>query len=355
MRQAWSRGLWVLALGGLGWLCGCITTAILDDAIRHGQACKQYIQTGQITEAEARCRLCLDFSPDYWECYNHLGVIAHIRGKPDEAMKFFKEAISKNDRYTDAHNNIGVIFMERGDLSAALDQFEAAIQLQPENLDARANAGQALFKMQRYEEAYHQFLTCNEVDPANTGCRLGMALIAGVKGDHAEAEQQALRCTQGDPSNVDCWSTLCLAFLKQLKCQQAAEACNVALSLRPDAVEARENMGRATSCVVMKSEEIQQCEKDIEKKPDYAPGHLRCGNLYEEHGVLDKALYEYLVASRLDPKLCLSYYRQAKVNDRQLKKQETIDACYQFMDCARKGFQTEQEWCGQRVRELKTQ
>src|SRR5688572_4388534 len=72
----------------------CIENIIHPEALSHNTFCAQYLAEGKLTEAEARCKLSIEFSPKYAEPYNNLGLIEYSRKNLERAADYFKEAIS---------------------------------------------------------------------------------------------------------------------------------------------------------------------------------------------------------------------------------------------------------------------
>ena len=68
----------------------CVPDAIHPAAISHNGFCAQYINEDKLVEAEARCKLALEYSTKYAEPYNLLGLIAEARGQTDRAFDYFK-------------------------------------------------------------------------------------------------------------------------------------------------------------------------------------------------------------------------------------------------------------------------
>ena len=59
----------------------CIDQTIHPAAVEHNSFCAQYLAQGKLVEAEARCKLAIEYSPKYAEPYNQLGLIEHKRGR----------------------------------------------------------------------------------------------------------------------------------------------------------------------------------------------------------------------------------------------------------------------------------
>ena len=62
--------------------------------------------------------------------------------RTDEAIEWYKKAISLNSRYADAYNNLGIIYATKKDYRNAYECFKAAVAADPRQLQAQGNLNQ---------------------------------------------------------------------------------------------------------------------------------------------------------------------------------------------------------------------
>ena len=74
-------------------------------------------------------------------------------GKPDEALKDFKQAIQLNSNYENAYYNMGVVYLKIMTTLLKQSSFQKSISLNPKNARAYNNMGNSLRKLGRFEEA----------------------------------------------------------------------------------------------------------------------------------------------------------------------------------------------------------
>ena len=118
----------------------CASTVIPPEAMAHHDIAIQYLNQGQCLEAEERCRLSLEYAPNFAHPHNCLGLVElHCRNNLEEAARHFKRAISANSDFVEAHNNLGVTFFRRNPpmYDEACEQYTAAIEINPGFLDGR--------------------------------------------------------------------------------------------------------------------------------------------------------------------------------------------------------------------------
>ena len=116
------------------------------------------------------------------------GRSAAAKGKTEEAMDEFREAVRIDPEFADAYNDLGALHASRGDLAAAVDEFRKAIDLVPDHRLALSNLCIVLGRMQRFDEAKPVARSALRIDPANATVHfiLAISLIGGSEGS-AEA------------------------------------------------------------------------------------------------------------------------------------------------------------------------
>jgi predicted negative regulator of RcsB-dependent stress response len=101
-----------------------------DDAIKH------YLEA-------------LRIKPDYVETHNNLGNALYSKGRTDDAIKHYLEALRLKPDYVEAHNSLGVAFARKGNVDMALKHFQKALQINPNFSYARDNLKKALLFQER--------------------------------------------------------------------------------------------------------------------------------------------------------------------------------------------------------------
>jgi tetratricopeptide (TPR) repeat protein len=71
-------------------------------------------------------------------------VVLWQTGRPEEAVRTFRQAIASRPDYYDAHYMLGTVLRQLGDSQSALAQFREAIRLRPSSPEAHLSLGQLL-------------------------------------------------------------------------------------------------------------------------------------------------------------------------------------------------------------------
>jgi Flp pilus assembly protein TadD len=174
----------------VGWLsvgAGCGAAVPLPRlAIELNAAGARAIADGDLSVAEARLSVALEYSPRFVEAWVNLGYVELRRGNFDQARRDFLRARDLNPDMPTPHHALGVLADEQGLGGEAERQYRAALKVDPGFAPARANLARRLFARGQYENAREQFERLIEVAP-NT--------VEGWVGD-AEALRQLGRGAQ---------------------------------------------------------------------------------------------------------------------------------------------------------------
>ncbi|MEO7032492.1 MAG: tetratricopeptide repeat protein [Polyangiaceae bacterium] len=99
---------------------------------------------GKSDEAIGQFQEAIRLKPDLAEAYTSLGVAFGSKGKIEQAIRAFSEAIRRNPDYPEAHYDLGIALLLRGEKDAAIIQYREAIRLKPGSSTASTPLGRAL-------------------------------------------------------------------------------------------------------------------------------------------------------------------------------------------------------------------
>jgi Tfp pilus assembly protein PilF len=106
-----------------------------------------YLLQKKIDLAEKTYQLILQKSPGDAQAHFFLGSIYDEKGRRQEAINEFKEAIKNNPQYPDALNSLGYVYAEAGiNLDQAQGLIEQALKIEPDNAAYIDSLGWVYFK-----------------------------------------------------------------------------------------------------------------------------------------------------------------------------------------------------------------
>ena len=128
------------------------------------------------------------------------------------------------------------------------------------------------------------------------------------------------------PDYVEAYNNLGNTLKDQGKLEESVEVYNKALAIKPDYVEAYNNMGNALNEQGKLEEAIEAYNKALLIKPDYADAYNNMGNALKEQGKLEQAIEAYKKALAIKPDSAKVYNNLGNVFADQGKLEEAIEA-----------------------------
>jgi tetratricopeptide (TPR) repeat protein len=143
---------------------------------------------GRTDEAIAQFREAIRLKPDAVEAYDNLGFYLAEQGRLDEAVAWTREAIRLEPGYAASHYNLGWLLARGGRLEEAIPEFREATRLQPDFVDAHNNLALALARTGRLTEAMSPLRRALELDPGNAQANRILAWVRAQMSAAAPAQ-----------------------------------------------------------------------------------------------------------------------------------------------------------------------
>jgi Flp pilus assembly protein TadD len=143
---------------------------------------------GDLTTAEARLSVALEYSPRFVEAWVNLGYVELRRGNFEQARRDFLKARTLNKDIPAPHHALGLLADEEGKDDEAEQCYRRALEVDPGFAPSRANLARLLFARGQYENAREQFQRLREVSPETPEGWAGEAESLRELGRVAEAE-----------------------------------------------------------------------------------------------------------------------------------------------------------------------
>ena len=136
-------------------------------------------EKGRNDEAVAQYLEAIRINPDFAEGYYSLGNQMMQATNDDEALRLYREAIRLNPSHAAAHNNAGLVLERLGRNAEAIVQLQQAVGLSPGGTGMRYNLAMALFRAGRREEAAQQCVEVLRAEPDHRQARMMLEYISG--------------------------------------------------------------------------------------------------------------------------------------------------------------------------------
>ncbi len=169
---------------------GCAGQAPLPPkAVTLNQAGVEALEQGDLTVAEARFALALEYHPRFVDALVNLGLVELQRGNFAQARQRLDEAVGINRHIAQPHHGLGLLEERRGKPARAAEHYRDALRVDPGFVPARANLARLYFEGDRLDDAREQFLRLVQVAPDDPHGWTGLADCLYRLGRDEQAEQ----------------------------------------------------------------------------------------------------------------------------------------------------------------------
>jgi tetratricopeptide (TPR) repeat protein len=132
----------------------------------------------------------------------NLGAALETKGKNEEALAEYREALRLDPTMFEAANDIGKLLFETGRPAEALDYCNTAVRLKPDRATLRNNLGLTLVELGRFDEARAQFAEAARLDATYATPRFESGRTLLKQGRDADALPQFFAALQIEPDNL---------------------------------------------------------------------------------------------------------------------------------------------------------
>ena len=107
----------------------------------------------------------LKFAIKKWLIYYNLGIVFEKRKDFDNAINYFRKAISINPKYIEVYINLALVLKKSGKILEANEEIEKALSIDPNNIDALNNLGNIFLLQGKIHEAINVVKKALKIDP----------------------------------------------------------------------------------------------------------------------------------------------------------------------------------------------
>lgn len=232
-----SVGLIVLGAAGLNRLRRFVPAMLLALL-----AVLTWRQVGIYRDVDTLWRDTLNKDPVSWMARNNLGVALLEKGRFDEALAHFQQALEGNPNKAEVLNNIGDALLGMGRISESFPHLQKALEMEPNRPDVLSNLGNAMLRSGRVDEAIVHLQKALELYPSYVPALnyLGAALLQKTRVDESFTHLQ--KALEIDPEHKSAHFNLANTLLQMGRVDEAVAHLQKVLTIDPDDAQAQKNM-----------------------------------------------------------------------------------------------------------------
>jgi protein O-GlcNAc transferase len=209
---------------------------LLQDAVALHQA-------GRFDDAAERYAAILADRPTDFNALNLLGILRLAQGRPGEAERLLRQAVTVNPQSVDVHLNLGNAFAATGQLETALTCYTNGLLLAPELPQLHYNRANALKALGRLVEAAGCYGEAARLKPDYAEALYNEANTLMALGRLQPAIERYERLLQQFPNLPSAWVNRGTALHRLGRDEEAVTSYRQALHFAPQSLEALNNLG----------------------------------------------------------------------------------------------------------------
>jgi tetratricopeptide (TPR) repeat protein len=198
--------------------------------------CKMYVDSDTLWWAT------IARNPQSWMAHNNIAINLLQKGRTDEALAHYNQALELDPNYGEAHYNLANALVRLGRVDEAIAHYEKAVELNPNNAMAYYNLGSVLVQNGREKEGITQYRKALELDPNNAGAHNNMGAALLRLGNLDEAMAHYFKALELNPGNPEANYNLANALVQKGRFEEAVNYYKNALRLNPRNSAARDRL-----------------------------------------------------------------------------------------------------------------
>jgi Tfp pilus assembly protein PilF/peroxiredoxin len=271
------------------------------------------------TTSEARFERAMPFPGTYYgnamkRDYFTYGVAFVEYGYLDEAQAALQRVVDAEPGYAAAWFNLGTIYLSKKIYSDAQRCLREAVRLNPQDSDAWNNLGMIAGEQEKYDEALDDFRQSARANPNHALAVKNMMSIYQFQARPADAQKALEELVAKAPKNADIHLALAMALVGQDDMVRGREELETAIRLRPDYVDALNDLGTVLLRTGHPHEALEQFEKCRRLAPDLDRPVINSAIVYDRTGQPAKAreiLEDFLTHHPNDTDVRSAYQKMA--------------------------------------------
>lgn len=237
-----------------------------------------------------------------------LGTALKAKGRPEEAIRSYLQALKCDPEHPLAHFNLGVVYAETRRTDEALEHYLLALKYQPNLAEAMCNigaiyseSGDAMKAAEMYERALH-------VNPNLKTASGNLASVCNALGTQVKSQGNLDLCIKmykkalvQHPDCAEVWYNMGVAYAEHHMIDDAIICYEIAVRMNPKCAEAYNNLGVICKEQNRLDKAIEYYKAALVAKPMYAQTLNNLGVIYTMLGRFDEAYEMSTQAVKVNP------------------------------------------------------
>ena len=269
--------------------------------------------SGSLRAQEAQVR---SNPSDHLAAYQ-LALLHGERDQPGEAIRWYKEAVSRRADFSQAYYNMGLCYVKQQNWEEAEIAYREAIRIDAEDSEYWANLGALLERKASHDEALEAYRKAERLDPNDALVRHRLGRFYLSLGEYEAARTTLEQATTLAPKDPQGWNHLGLVLFHLGDDDAARKHYERAIDLDSSCAAAWNNLGNYYQVQGQWEEAERAYRRAVKESPKDASAWFNLGEFYlnHDHPETEKCIKEALKLDREDLEawdLLRQWYRRQK-------------------------------------------
>jgi tetratricopeptide (TPR) repeat protein len=233
----------LIVCGGLGMLVAGCQLIRQHEATVHAQNAMASLEAGKTDRALREFRQAAAKDDRFAFALAKIGDIQESKGDLAGARKSYTLAFNANPNDMDYAMRLGRIHRSLGELSDAARSFLYACYLEPDNFKANVELANCYLQMGRPQPAQEYYSRALEIDPTNAEALQNLAVAQESQGQAELAIRSYLQSIEQNPTDTTILVNLATCYIGQNQPQMAEQALRRAILIDENAAAAHRQLG----------------------------------------------------------------------------------------------------------------
>ena len=285
---------------------------------------------GNFDEAIKYYKEALSLDPNMVEATINLSIALSQKGLPNDALIHIEEALKRHNTNVLLWNNYANLLRQEGRTGEAIGAYKRALEREPHAVAIRFNLAVLLHETNRLEEAIEAYTQLLQIDPYHKGALYNLSVILHQKGLYEDAISYLNRCLKIDPKDARTINLIALVF-EAAGNASAAEGCfRRAIQLMPADYTVRFNYANLLSRQRRTEEAVEEYKKAVSLNLNSIEAYIQLGNHLKLLKRYTEAIDAYHKVIELDPSSADGYNNLGNV----LKEMGRYDEALSYINRA---------------------
>ncbi|MGI9251179.1 MAG: tetratricopeptide repeat protein [Pseudohongiellaceae bacterium] len=197
------------------------------------------------------------------EHYFHMGHIATLLERRQQAEDYLRNALTVDPAHQDALSQLTGLYLDTG-------RYQQAVEINPNILNILKSVASRQYGEGNYEPALENYQHSAGIDPNDAQVHLGQGYVLEQLERLEEAEQSYQRALAIEPNLQAALSQLAALYFNDRRFEDALNLYRRTVELEPNSAEAHSNLGSALAQSGQLQEAIASFERALELDPQLA-------------------------------------------------------------------------------------